>query len=232
MGATTLSVLVNIIAAPKLAFEQLRSQPSILFPIVVLLVAVSATTFTFFQVADPELLIDDLLQQAGDDLSEPELAQARAGMQSMPGGALKWFSTLSGSIGLLLMLLAHAGYYYLISLFNDTKLGFKPWLSFVSWSNIPALFSSIAALATLFLASGHVPLLELNPFTLTNLFNVESDNQALVNTTNNIDLTRLWSVALMLIGYRVWTQKSWPHCCIVVLLPLLAIFGAMYAMAL
>jgi hypothetical protein len=227
-----LSALVNIIAAPRLAYEQLRNKPTMLFPIVLLLVVISATTFTFFQLANPDLLIDDLLQQAGDDMSDAEREQALAGMQSMPASPLKWFSTLSGSMGLLVMLLLHAGYYYLTSMFNGTKIGFKLWLSFVAWSNIPTLFASIAGLATLLLASGHVPLMEINPFTLSNLLRLESDNPALVSVMNNLDLTRLWSVGLMLIGYRIWTQKSWLHCCTVVMLPLLVIFGAMFALAL
>lgn len=226
------STLVNVIAAPKLAYEQLRSKPTILFPMVLLLVLVSATTFTFFQVADPDLIIDDLLQQTGEDMSDAEREEARTGMQSMPDGALKWFSTLSGSLGLLAMSLIHAGYYYLTSMFNGTKISFKPWLSFVAWSNIPTLFSSIAGLATLILASGHVTLMELNPFTLSNLLGLESNNPALVSAMNNLDLTRLWSIGLMLIGYRIWTQKSWLHCCTVVMLPLLVIFGAMFALAL
>lgn len=226
-----LSTLINIIAAPQQAFAQLRDKPTILFPIILLLVVVSVATFTYFQVTDPDLLIDDLLSQAGDDMSDAERADARAGMESMPAGMLKWISTASGSIGMLLFCFAHAGYYYLTSMFNGTKIGYKPWLSFTAWSNIPLLFSSIAGLATLLFSSGHVTIMELNPFTLTNMLNIAPDNKALANTLNNVDLTRLWSVGLMLLGYRLWTQKSWLHCGLVVLLPLIVVYGAMYVMA-
>lgn len=226
-----LSMLVNIIAAPKLAYARLRDQPSILFPMLLLLATVSLTTFVYFHLADPDLLIEDMLEQAGNDMSDAERAEAREGMQSMPAGMFKWMSTISSSLGILLVFLLHAGYFYLTSMFNGTKIGYKAWLSFVSWSNIPVLFSSIASLATLLLATGYVPLLDLNPFTLSNLLGIDSDNPALRNTMANFDLTRLWSIAIMLIGYRVWTAKSWLHCSLVVLLPMLVIFGTMFLFA-
>lgn len=227
-----LSTLINIIAAPRLAFTELRDKPTIVLPLVLLLVVVSAATFTYFQVTDPDLLIDDLLSQAGNDMSESERSEARARMEGMPEGMLKWISTASGSIGIFLFLLVHAGYFYLSSMFNGTKIGYKPWLSFTTWSNIPMLFSSIAGLATLLLSSGHVTMLEMNPFTLTNLLNIDPSNQALASTLNSLDLTRLWSIGLMLLGYRLWTQKSWLHCGLVALLPLIIVYGSMYAMAL
>ena len=226
-----LSTLVDMIAAPRSAYLRLKDAPSVVFPLLLLLAMVSLTTFAYFQLADPDLLIDDLLEQAGDDMSEAERLEAAQGMQSMPIGALKWLSTLSGSLGMLFVFVLHAGYYYLSSMFNGTKIGYKPWLSFVAWSNIPTLFSSIASLATLLLATGHVPLLDLNPFTLSNLLGIDSDSNAIRNALNSFDLTRLWSIGLMLLGYRVWTGKSWLHCSLVVLLPMVAVFGSTFAFA-
>lgn len=226
-----LTTLINIIAAPRQAYEQLRGKPTIGFPVLFVLLVISATTFMFFHLADPDLLIDDLLNQAGDDLSDAEQAEAKANMQNMPEGMLKWISTAGGSFGVLFMLLVHALYFYITSMFNGTKIGYKPWLSFVAWSNIPALFASIAGLATLLMSSGHISLMELNPFTLTNLFGLNSDNKALTNTLNNLDLTRLWSLGLMVFGYQLWTQKSWLHSGLIVLLPIAIIFGTTYALA-
>jgi len=173
-----------------------------------------------------------MLAQAGNDMTEAELAEAREGMELMSGGGLKWASTIGGGVGILIFTLLHAGYFTLASMFSGTKIGFKSWLSFVAWSNMPILFSLIAGLATLFFASGYVSISELNPLSMTNLLGLGSADPALARWGDNLDLTRIWSIGLMVFGYRVWTKKSWLHCCLIVLVPILLLYGVLLVMQL
>ena len=224
-----LSTLVNIVAAPRLAFQHLHKAPSVLLPMLLLVAAVGVVNFAYFELSDSELLIEDLLDQAGGNLSDAERDEARQNYQGMSGSTLKWVSVLGGILGTVFIFVVQAGYYYLVSMFNGTKIGYKPWLSFVAWSSVPLLFSLVASMATLLLATGHTSLTNLNPFTLVNLVGIDSKSTQLPNTLKSFDLTRLWSIALMLIGYRIWTDKSWLHCSLVVLLPMVVVYGAMFA---
>jgi len=165
-------------------------------------------------------------------MSELELQEARSGIEAMGVDTLKWTGTIGGALGVLFMTLIQAFYYFLVSMFNGTKIGFKRWLSFSTWSQLPILFAIIASIATVLFATGYVPISQLNPLTLTNLLSFESNNASLERWMDNIDLTRLWSIGLMLIGYRVWTKKSWLYCCAVVILPVLTIFGIWLAVVL
>jgi len=226
------STFINLIAAPKIAYDQLKVKPSILLPLILLLVVVAVSTFIYFHLADPELLIEDMVEQAGEDMSEPERVEARASIESMGVGTLKWISSVGGTLGALFIFVVQAGYFFLISMFNGTKIGFKRWFSFSVWSSLPMLFAVIASIATAMFTTGHIPLTQINPLTFTNLLGLESDNAALVRFMDNIDLTRLWTIGLMLIGYRIWTEKSWLHCSAVVLLPYLAIYGIWLALVL
>jgi len=223
---------INLIAAPKVAYEQLQAKPSLLLPMLALLGITAFTVFYYFHVSDPQLVIEDMLQQAGDDMSDAERAETRAGIESMGVNALKWASTMGGAVGLLIMLLLQALYYFIVSMFNGTKIGFKPWLSFSTWSYLPVLFASIAGVAALLLNPGHLPINELNPLSFASLLGFESTNASLGRFMESIDLTRLWSFAIMIIGYRVWTAKPWVHCLVVVLLPFLLIYGIWLAVIL
>lgn len=219
------STFINIIAAPKLAYEQLQVKPSILPPLILLLAVVAASTFIYFHLSDPELLIDDMVEQAGADMSEPERKEARASMESLGVDSLKWITSIGGAVSTLVMFVIQAGYLFLVSMFAGTKIGFKHWMSFSTWSSLPLLFAIIAGFATAILNTAHIPLTQINPLTLTNLLGFESSNTSLVRLMDSIDLTRLWTIGLMLFGYRIWTRKSWLHCSAVVLLPFIAIYG-------
>ncbi len=227
-----INTLVNIFAAPQQAFMQLRSEPSWLPPMLLLLLMTGLATFVFFYSSDPELLTEDMLQQAGSDLTEAELAEARERFDAMPEGRLMWASTIGAVVGTVVIALLHSGYFALASMFSGTKIGFKSWLSFVTWSNMPILFSLIAGLATLFFASGYVSFSGLNPLSMTNLLRIDPANSALVRWGDNLDLTRIWSAGLMVFGYRLWTEKSWLHCCLIVLVPILLLSGVFLVMAL
>jgi len=212
--------LVNLFAAPKLAFEQLRTQPSWVVPMLLLLIIISGTTFAYFHFSNPEMLMEDMLAQASHDMSEAERAEARENLETLTVDTLKWITTAGGSVGFLLVTLLHAGYFALASMFSGTKIAFKSWLGFVTWSSLPIIFALIAGLATLFFATGHVTFTDLNPLSLTNLLNFKSTNLDLV------------PYGLMILGYRIWTQKSWLHSSLIVLTPLVLWYGGSLAMAL
>lgn len=223
---------INIFAAPKVAFAHLRGHPSWFIPLLLMVVATSVTMFLYFQFADPVLLMDDMVEQAGTDLSDAEAAEARENLESMGISGLKWATVVGGSVSIIVFSLLQAGYFALVSMFSGTKIGFKAWWSFVAWASLPMVFGMIASVATLMFASEHVTFSGLNPLSMTNLLNIDSSNQSLVRLLDNIDLTRIWSAGLMIFGYRLWTDKSWLNSSLVVLAPLLLVYGGLFVMSL
>lgn len=65
----------------------------------------------------------------------------------------------------------------------------------------------------------------LNPMSLNNLFFQLDIGHSLKGLADSLDLTALWVWGLMIYGYRQWTDKSWGISSVVILIPIVIIYG-------
>jgi hypothetical protein len=120
----------------------------------------------------------------------------------------------------------HALYFVFVSNLRDDGFRFKQWFSLVCWSSMPSLIGLFASFFVVLIATnGQIVVEDLNPLSLNALFFKLNASQGLGGHLAAFDLTMLWSIALMTLGYANWTQLSYLKALFLVIAPYLVLFG-------
>ena len=95
------------------------------------------------------------------------------------------------------------------------------------------VFTGLASLVNVLLATdGQLALDSINPISFNNLFIHLIPSDPLFGPINNWDPMTIWSLALAVFGYSLWTQKSLIKSAVVVLAPTIIIYGTWIAVVL
>ncbi len=215
--------LINILTAPNDAFTAIREKPSILVPLLLIAMVPASVQYGYFQVVDREFLIEQLIEQTQAFVNAPE-DQLRANLEQTNPGNLALQSVIGVMIFVPFVMCLYAGYLSLISKFTYDEIRYKQWLSFVVWTGIPSLFAAIAGWVVLLTSNdGMISLQDINPLTLNSL--VFQSQGSFAGLLNAINLTQIWSVILMTLGYMQWTGKSSVKSASIIMTPYLIIIA-------
>jgi hypothetical protein len=222
----------NIFAAPTQAFAALKHKPTALFPVVALILASCAVTLWYYSKVDAAWLIERSL-----DASQSQVpAEARAQLTERAAAASPYVmggsAAVAGSLAVLIIMLVGAGYLSIVSLVTNDGYRFKNWFSLVAWSSLPALLSLLASLVNLAVSDvAHLPPEQLNPLTFANLLGLEpAAGDIGARVLQQTGPTAVWSLALMAIGYSLWTGKGRVSSALIVAGPLLVIVAVLLAL--
>ncbi|MDT8397729.1 MAG: YIP1 family protein [Pseudomonadales bacterium] len=215
--------IIDIIASPQEAFQRLKEKPTILLPLLLILISTASIQVGYFYTVDPDFLVDQLVAQAMQVVSTPEGALRDAYASTSPA-TLAISSAVSVVIVLTLIMAAYAGYLSLISKFTYDGISFRQWFALVCWTGIPLLFSAVASwVAILSSTDGLISLQQLSPLSLNNLIFQAQGNFA--NLLNSLNLAQLWSLLLMVLGYAHWRAKKPLSSAVIILLPYVIVYG-------
>src|SRR5690606_30539365 len=103
----SVSTLVNILTAPREAFAALAVRPTVLLPILALMVMNAALVGWYYSEVDTVWLLQTTLEAAGQEVP-PEIAEAQ-GSGTM-GRIIGIVSALGAALQILVLLLLAAGY--------------------------------------------------------------------------------------------------------------------------
>lgn len=214
--------LVDILVAPTAAFARIKAHPSVLFPLLLLTIAVASIQPGYIYLTDFNFLIDQMVEQALQNNPNARESEIRAGLESLSPALL----AISGTVGVLVVVplisALYAWYLGFIAKFGPQEYSFRHWFSLVCWTGMPTLFVALAAwVVILGSANGQVPQAALQPLSLDALLALQGSNTVL----QNISLPQLWSLVLAALGYRYFTGKSLTHAFIVTWTPYVLIFG-------
>lgn len=216
---------VNLFVAPTGTFEALRTNPSCLFPLAVVVLAGMAVMAWYFSVLDYSWYIDDTLSRV-PELDESQLEEARDAMANLSQGTMMAISVIGSAVTLLGILLLQAAYLTLVSALGGDGYRFRQWFSLVSWTNLPYLLVTLSMAVNILLhPDGQLSIYALNGLSLHNL-GVQSANASLNQVLSNVNLAQLWSLALLVMAYRQWLAVSTLRAMTVVLTPYLLIVGS------
>ena len=217
--------LIDIVAAPSAAFARLKEKPSVLFPLLLVLLAICSVQVGYILLTDRGFLIEQQLEQAEalvGNMSDEQRGQAEENMRNTSTTALLLNAGVTTAIFTFLIIALYALYLRIVSKFSFVEYGWKAWLSLLSWTSIPLVFGAIASWVVLLTSSnGQVPMLELNPLNFSYLLGLGITSGPL----SQIGPLHLWSFALLALGYQHWTKKSLPSSALISLGPYLLIFG-------
>lgn len=214
---------INILTAPKDAFSSIQAKPTVLVPLVLIALLTASVQYGYYQVVDRDFLIEQLIEQTQRVVNVPE-DQLRANFENTSMTRISMQTIISVLIFIPLVMCLYAGYLSLISKFTYDEIRYKQWLSLAAWCGIPSLFVAIAGWVVLLTNSdGLIGLQDINPLSLNNL--VFRSEGRFAGLLSGIDLTQIWSVTLMVLGYKQWTGKSGLRSTITILAPYLVIIG-------
>ena len=222
--------LINILTSPAEAFKSIREKPAVLVPLLLITLLTASVQWGYFHTVDRDFMIDQLIEQQLAIVNVPE-DQLRTRLENVTPNRLAIQSAVSVIFVVPLILSIFAGYLSLISKFTYDEIRFRQWFSLLCWTGIPALFAVLAGWVVILMNNdGLISLQQIKPLTLNSL--VFQSEGRFASLLNNIDLTQIWSVALMVLGYSQWTGKSPVKSAVIVLAPYLIIIAIVIAVIL
>lgn len=217
--------LIDIIAAPSAAFARLKEKPTVLFPLLLVLLASASVQVGYILLTDRGFLIDQQMEQVEamfPNLTDAQLEQMAENSRATSTTALILNAGISTALILFLVMALYALYLKFASKFSFSDMGWKAWMSMVSWTSVPVVFGALASWVVLLAnANGQVPMQELNALNFSNLLGLDVDSGPLFYLTP----LYFWCFALLALGYQHWTKKSLAASALIALGPYIVIFG-------
>ena len=221
------STLLAIFVEPAKAMQAVREKSMIWLPLLLLMVGSALLWVWYFQIVDIDWLQDQML--GGQNMPAEQMAAAKSFMSR---GFVMGSTVISILIMLPLMMLISAVYYLLSAKVVGSDIGFGKWFAFSIWTSVPVLLLIPAGVIKILMAgNGQLTQQALNPLSLNELLFHLPMSSPWSGLANAIHIPSIWAAVVAIIGYKLWTAKSTVTSAIVVLLPLVVIYGGWAAFA-
>jgi len=228
-----IATAINILAAPAEAFKTLQAKPTVLFPLAIIALSTIVIQIWYFSILDMAWFADDIIANFGDGFSEEQAEGVRDLYTGRSQNVMALTAGIGGAVSLVVLYLLQAGYLTLTSALGGDGYRFKNWFSLVCWTSLPYLLSVIGMAVTIALSpNGQLSAFDLDPLSLANLGMNAGGNSTLQSLFTTVSLTMLWSLGLVVLGYKQWLNASWLKSVLVVTAPYLLIFGIWFYIAL
>ena len=217
--------------APSTAFAELRERPRFWFPLLLVVFATAAMVYWYYSIVDIEWLKDVMYGNDPKMQQMPE-AQRAAAMGMVGRGMLLWGSVIGTFVMVPVIYLLTALYFLVAAKVTKLTPGFKHWFALTCWSSLPVLLSVVVAF--IFLATSGTSQLSpgvLQPLSLGELLFHRPMGSPGKTLIDSLSIPSFLSWALMIIGVRTWSQRSWVFSSVLVLLPAVVIYGIWAAIA-
>lgn len=222
--------VLNILLEPATAFAGLRERPTWLLPALLVAGGTALAMLWYFSILDIPWFLENLLYQGGAEPTQEQIDAFREGTEDLSPMVFMVSGFLGAIFGIILIWILQAGYLTLVSALTGDGFRFANWFSLATWTSIPSLLSIIGMAVTLALnPNGQISQLDLDPLQLGNL-GLQFGDSGLNNAIGQISLTQLWTMGLLVYGYRLWLKGSWLRSAIIALLPQLLLIGGMIAL--
>ena len=214
--------LLDIYAAPTAVFERLKTRPSWFLPLLLVIVAIASIQIGYVMTTDYGYLVDQLVEQSLARNPNARASEVRAAMENLNPSLIAISASTATAVAVVVLTCLYAGYLSFLAKFSVQELGYRHWLAMGAWANMPTLLVALAAWVVMLSSiNGQVPQAALQPLSLHSLLNLDGNNSLL----QNLSLPQFWSMALLVIGYRCFTDTSWTRSAIATLAPYAVIYG-------
>jgi hypothetical protein len=221
MATQALFDIGNVMMDPTPTFARLKGKTSAWLPLLILIVLSMAILYWWISTLDFAWFVEHLV--ASQPKATPEV---RAAMEKfMTPTSMLVSSSIGAVVGTLVALLLSALYYLIASKVIDAQIGFGKWFGFAVWTSVPRLLTIPLSALQIVTSHGRLAPEDLNMASLNFLvFHLPIGNPW-ASLVGSIDLTMFWSIALAVLGLKVWTGRSTATCVTVALLPYAIVYG-------
>lgn len=229
MNNVALSVAVA--TAPSSAFGDLRERPRFWFPLSVLVASTVAIVYWYYSMVDIEWLKDAMFSNNPDMQKLPE-AERAAAMAMLGRNTLLWSSVVSAIFIFPIFFLLQSLYLLLAAKVTKLPQGFRHWFALSCWSALPLLLSTVVAAIFLIISdTTQVSPSVLQPLSINELVLHRPMGSPGHTLLESLTLPGVLSWILLIIGVRVWSQRSWAFSAIFILLPIVVLYAIWSAFA-
>jgi hypothetical protein len=206
-----LEIAQALVFEPRKAFAELAERPKYWFPLLLLIISLTAVSVWYLSVVDLAWMMDQQLRSSPrtQQLSEEQIAQVvsltseRRGLQIVITGI---FTPIA--IGIVMLLLALLS--LLAAKVTNVQYGYRHWFSLTAWTSLPTVLAQIAsALVLLSASTAQISQADLQPLSLNSLlFHREAGTPGYAALTY-INVMYFWSTALTVLAVKQWSRRSW-----------------------
>ena len=227
---TAFNALVDIIAAPGKALDNVKNHTAWLWwPLLISILAALAMFSYYFTWVDFEFLVEDTIR-----MQPPERrAEAAEGIRSFmtPTTSIVTTSVAIAAMTFIIYGIQSTYLHLANKLTTGADIKWTQWFSFSAWTAFVGIFAVLAAFVVMFMADNNqLPQDQLQPLSMNALFIHAEPGDPWARWGGALNLTNLWMLVLMSIGYSRWTGASMPKSAIIASLPWVLIFGIWAAM--
>ncbi|MGW8370313.1 MAG: YIP1 family protein [Gammaproteobacteria bacterium] len=225
---SALTVAVNVFTSPREAFASIRETPRFWLPLVLLLIATATSGAMYVMGVDLPWLYAEQLSRQNPDLTDAELDQVVGTVTAIPRPVLAGISAIAAALVVTIIYLVSALYYRIVSGFTKDGIRYGQWFGLVCWCALPSLLSQLATIVNL--ATNDItmmPQTEVNPLAIPTLLGMDVTGTPLERIGAYLDPTTIWTLILTILGYSAWTKKSLFSSTLIVVVPVLLVFGAL-----
>lgn len=214
-----------LVTQPHLFFKDLDAGPTFWFPGLVLVAAALASLVGYYAVVDMGWFVDQVLY------SNPQTAQLTDAQREQAGrymtrNMLLYSSLLGAVLGVAIQQLLQALYLLVAGQVTRVKRSYRHWLALSCWSSLPLVLGGLAGLVMLPLQSGGQFLPDtLQPLSLNSLFFNHPMSHRAYGLLSSLTLLHPVCWALAVIGIRTWSGRSLQFSLVLVLLPVVLVYG-------
>jgi hypothetical protein len=222
-----LALSVALATAPSSAFEDLRERPRFWFPLLVLVASTAAIMFWYYSTVDIEWLKEVMFGTNPDIQKLPE-EQRAATMSMMTRTTMLWGSVIGSIVAMPIVFLVSAVYLLLAAKVTKLPQGFrfKHWYAFCCWTSLPLLLNVVVSAIFLIMSdNAQVSPSALQPMSLNELLLHRPMHSPGYTLFESLTIPSVLCWILMIIGVRVWSQRSWAFSTLFILLPSVVIYG-------
>jgi len=219
------ALTVALATAPSSAFAELRERPRFWFPLLLVVLTTAGLTYWYYSIVDIEWLKDAILSN-NPKFQQMNEEKRAAAMAIFGRNTLLWSSVVSILVAFPVVFVLEALYLLLAAKVTKLSQGFKHWFALGCWTALPTLLSNAVAAILLILADNpQVAPSALQPLSLNELLLHQPLGSPGHSLLESLTIPFFLSCALMIIGIRTWSQRSWAFSATVILLPWVVIYG-------
>ncbi|MDC8832898.1 YIP1 family protein [Alteromonas gilva] len=225
-------LLVEFLSTPKNGLPRLHSGKNFIAPILIIILCnVVMLAFVFGNI-DHDWYIDNLIEVKTINASNAEKQQITEIYSMLSPTQLGITSMITAAFLLPAAFCLISLYFYMASKMLHAHHEFRQWLTLVAWSYIPSLLGVFSSIVMVLISDyGRYLPDTANPLSLNSLFfNLPLDSK-LSSFFNTVDLTLLWTITLMVIGFSSWVNIDRLKSVVIVCLPFAIFFISQYLLS-